>query len=65
MGGHGGLNILPQKRWNVYGRENRLKVSRDETKHEEEQKLKLDKQRLVRTLPCLTIFGGIHGLPAV
>ncbi len=75
MGGHGGLNILPQvtvllgrpicyclgrmdrlgpavwpaktdcrpclhalqKRWNVYGRENRLKVARDEAKYEEEQ----------------------------
>ncbi|GLI62133.1 hypothetical protein VaNZ11_004696, partial [Volvox africanus] len=32
MGGHGGLNILPQKRWNVYNRENRLKVSQDEAK---------------------------------
>jgi hypothetical protein len=28
MGGHGGLNILPQKSWNVYGRENRYKVSK-------------------------------------
>ena len=77
MGGHGGLNILPQvrrravrlervcsacslhsalkfaplaltarprcataapqKRWNVYGREQRLKVARDEAKYEEEQ----------------------------
>ncbi|KAI3423922.1 hypothetical protein D9Q98_009756 [Chlorella vulgaris] len=37
MGGHGGLNILPQKRWNVYGRENRLKVIQDEAKYEEEQ----------------------------
>jgi hypothetical protein len=30
MGGHGGLNILPQKSWNVYNRENRLRVQRDE-----------------------------------
>ncbi|KAL1528110.1 hypothetical protein AB1Y20_009475 [Prymnesium parvum] len=30
MGGHGGLNILPQKSWNVYNRDNRLKVQRDE-----------------------------------
>lgn len=77
MGGHGGLNILPQvsvqgsrareaalgpgtlvtcllrspsppasalplaptpqKRWNVYGREQRLKVAQDEAKYEEEQ----------------------------
>lgn len=30
MGGHGGLNILPQKRWNVYNFDNREKVKRDE-----------------------------------
>ncbi|KAK1584296.1 hypothetical protein Q3G72_031664 [Acer saccharum] len=30
MGGHGGLNILPQKRWNVYNYENREKVRQDE-----------------------------------
>ena len=42
-----GLNILPQKSWNVYGRENRLKVARDEAKHEEEQRVKAEKQRLV------------------
>lgn len=29
MGGHGGLNILPQKRWNVYNHDNREKVDRD------------------------------------
>eukprot|EP00884_Botryococcus_braunii_P005987 jgi/Botrbrau1/1538/Bobra.0107s0026.1 len=43
MGGHGGLNILPQKSWNVYGRENRLKVARDEAKHKEEEGLKREK----------------------
>ncbi|KAK9833971.1 hypothetical protein WJX84_009068, partial [Apatococcus fuscideae] len=42
MGGHGGLNILPQKRWNVYGRDNRLKVARDEEKYNAEQKIKQD-----------------------
>ena len=35
MGGHGGLNILPQKKWNVYGRDNRLRVARDEKAHAE------------------------------
>eukprot|EP00826_Nyctotherus_ovalis_P017059 TRINITY_DN14985_c0_g1_i6.p1 TRINITY_DN14985_c0_g1~~TRINITY_DN14985_c0_g1_i6.p1 ORF type:complete len:167 (-),score=34.64 TRINITY_DN14985_c0_g1_i6:364-864(-) len=29
MGGHGGLNILPQKRWNVYNYDNREVVNRD------------------------------------
>ena len=32
MGGHGGLNILPQKSWNVYNRDNRQKVAEDEAK---------------------------------
>lgn len=31
------LSARPQKRWNVYGREQRLKVARDEAKYEEEQ----------------------------
>ena len=30
MGGHGGLNILPQKSWNVYNRSNRRRVEQDE-----------------------------------
>lgn len=30
MGGHGGLNILPQKRWNVYRPDNREIVAEDE-----------------------------------
>lgn len=30
MGGHGGLNILPQKSWNVYSARNRERVRRDE-----------------------------------
>jgi len=40
MGGHGGLNILPQKRWNVYGQKNRLKVHEDEAQAAEEEKAK-------------------------
>ncbi|KAG0472625.1 hypothetical protein HPP92_014044 [Vanilla planifolia] len=40
MGGHGGLNILPQKRWNVYNYENREKVRRDEEAAAREEQLK-------------------------
>jgi len=29
MGGHGGLNILHQKKWNVYNLDNRMKVEKD------------------------------------
>lgn len=29
MGGHGGLNILPQKSWHVYNLDNRLRVDKD------------------------------------
>lgn len=34
MGGHGGLNILPHKSWNVYGFKQRQKVARDEAEAE-------------------------------
>ena len=37
MGGHGGLNILPQKKWNVYNWDNRLKVEQDEQKAREKK----------------------------
>mmetsp|Transcript_2791 Transcript_2791/g.4235 ORF Transcript_2791/g.4235 Transcript_2791/m.4235 type:complete len:267 (-) Transcript_2791:881-1681(-) len=40
MGGHGGLNILPQKSWNVYNRDCREKVAKDERKHREEEEKK-------------------------
>eukprot|EP00268_Persea_americana_P040510 TRINITY_DN40252_c0_g1_i1.p1 TRINITY_DN40252_c0_g1~~TRINITY_DN40252_c0_g1_i1.p1 ORF type:complete len:224 (-),score=64.80 TRINITY_DN40252_c0_g1_i1:427-1098(-) len=45
MGGHGGLNILPQKRWNVYNYENREKVRRDEEAAAKEEQLKQDQSR--------------------
>ncbi|SBT34446.1 conserved Plasmodium protein, unknown function [Plasmodium ovale wallikeri] len=32
MGGHGGLNILPQKKWNVYRKDIQYKVNYDENK---------------------------------
>lgn len=45
MGGHGGLNILPQKRWNVYNFDNRERVRKDE---EAAAKKEADEQRLAR-----------------
>nr|CAD1836304.1 unnamed protein product [Ananas comosus var. bracteatus] len=44
-GGHGGLNILPQKRWNVYNYENREKVRRDEEAAAREEQLKREQSR--------------------
>jgi len=35
MGGHGGLNILPQKKWNVYNYDNRDIVDKDKQLHAE------------------------------
>jgi len=37
MGGHGGLNILPQKSWNVYNYDCREKVEKDEREHAEKE----------------------------
>lgn len=45
MGGHGGLNILPQKRWNVYNFDNREKVRRDEEQAAREEQLKREEVR--------------------
>ncbi|XP_077235444.1 leukocyte receptor cluster-like protein [Tasmannia lanceolata] len=45
MGGHGGLNILPQKRWNVYRNDNREKVRRDEEAAAKEEQLKREQSR--------------------
>lgn len=45
MGGHGGLNILPQKRWNVYNYDNREKVKQDEEAAAKEEQLKREQSR--------------------
>ncbi|XP_050226419.1 uncharacterized protein LOC126676291 [Mercurialis annua] len=45
MGGHGGLNILPQKRWNVYNFDNREKVKKDEEEAAKEEQLKREQAR--------------------
>ncbi|GAQ88071.1 hypothetical protein KFL_003980060 [Klebsormidium nitens] len=44
MGGHGGLNILPQKSWHVYNYEAREKVRRDEEAHAAEEQNQRDRQ---------------------
>ena len=49
MGGHGGLNILPQKSWNVYNWDNRLKVEEDVAKAATEQDQK-DQEKAVTDL---------------
>ncbi|XWS49100.1 hypothetical protein CRYUN_Cryun13aG0134700 [Craigia yunnanensis] len=45
MGGHGELNILPQKRWNVYNYENRKKGRKDEEAAAKEEQLKREQAR--------------------
>lgn len=45
MGGHGGLNILPQKKWNVYNWDNRQIVDRDKKAHADKQRQAYEKQR--------------------
>lgn len=45
MGGHGGLNILPQKRWNVYNYDNREKVKHDEEAAAKEEQIKREQSR--------------------
>ena len=42
MGGHGGLNILPQKSWHVYNFDNREKVKEDE----EKEAARIEQERL-------------------
>lgn len=43
MGGHGGLNILPQKKWNVYNWDNREIVDRDKKAHADKQRQAYEK----------------------
>ena len=44
-GGHGGLNILPQKSWHVWNAKNLSQVERDEEKHQAEEAALQQKQR--------------------
>ncbi|KAL6012655.1 hypothetical protein ACLOJK_003144 [Asimina triloba] len=66
MGGHGGLNILPQKSWNVYNYENREKVRRDEEAAAREEQLKREQARKRDAefrLDRLRQVRGIHHQP--
>lgn len=45
MGGHGGLNILPQKKWNVYNYDNRAIVEKDKKLHAAKKKKEFEKKR--------------------
>ena len=45
MGKRGGLNILPQKKWNVYNWDNRIKVQRDEKLVEKEVNSLINQKR--------------------
>ncbi|KAJ6342001.1 hypothetical protein OIU78_010025 [Salix suchowensis] len=45
MGGHGGLNILPQKKWNVYNYDNREKVKKDEEAAARDEQLQREEVR--------------------
>lgn len=45
MGGHGGLNILPQKKWNVYNHDNRAIVDRDKKEAERKKRDKYERDR--------------------
>lgn len=45
MGGHGGLNILPQKKWNVYNYDNRAIVDKDKKEASAKQRAEYEKKR--------------------
>nr|DAD47803.1 TPA_asm: hypothetical protein HUJ06_017740 [Nelumbo nucifera] len=63
MGGHGGLNILPRKRWNVYNYENREKVRRDEEAAAKEEQLKREQSRKRDAEFRLEMLRRARGLP--
>ncbi|KFK26529.1 hypothetical protein AALP_AA8G260900 [Arabis alpina] len=62
MGGHGGLNILPQKRWNVYNFDNREKVRKDEEAAAKEEQIKREEARKRDAESRLEVLRNVRGL---
>ena len=58
MGGHGGLNILPQKKWHVFNYDNRLKVELDQLHAREAD---AEKQIAVAKLQSERVFNTLRG----
>ncbi|KAF8082620.1 hypothetical protein N665_0818s0035 [Sinapis alba] len=62
MGGHGGLNILPQKRWNVYNFDNREKVRKDEEAAAKEEQIQREEARKRDAQSRLEVLRNVRGL---
>lgn len=62
MGGHGGLNILPQKRWNVYNFDNREKVRKDEEAAAREAQIQRAEARKRDAESRLEVLRNVRGL---
>ncbi|KAM0845221.1 hypothetical protein ACQ4PT_056533 [Festuca glaucescens] len=64
MGGHGGLNILPQKRWNVYRFDNQEKVRVDEAEAARQDQLQREATRRRESHSRLVALRRNRGLQA-